>query len=114
MDIEVGPPPADGAKVHLVRHAGPLRVVVSGPLVRTPKRPIGFVDGLEMGLRPRARVEVWMTLLGAAGIRRPDLGSTGPGLEAQTGVVPSRIRFGHYAYPIHKPTSGRQVQHTVG
>src|SRR5215218_7878767 len=39
---------------------GPSRAVVGGPLAWIDKRSVRLVDGLEAGLRLRARVVVWM------------------------------------------------------
>ena len=71
--------------------------------MRVSKDPVCFVDGLEAGLCLRARVDVWMTLLSGAVIRRPDLVGARPGLDAQTRVISFRVRLGHGGCLIQSP-----------
>lgn len=95
--IEVSPPPARRGQSGLVvlNGSSPPRVIIGGPSARMAQHLISLVDGLEAGLRRRARVQIWMTLLGAAVIRRSDLVGRYERIDAQTRVIPFRVHFGH-------------------
>ena len=110
-DLELGPPPAHDVQSSLVvvRCASPPQAVVGCPFARIAERPISFVESLKASFRPRARIDIWMTPLGAAVIRRPDLVGGCGGLDAKISVVVFRVGFGHHPCPIHKPGSTEQV-----
>ena len=58
------------------------------------------------GLRPGAPVDIWMPLLGAAVVRRPDLVGCCERNYLQTGVIPFRVYLGHCLAIFHVGTLG--------
>src|SRR4051794_23508439 len=95
IPIAFGPPPAHRGQLVALNRGSPPRAVVGSPSPRTAQRLIGFADGLETGLRPGAWVEIWMPLLSAAVIRRPDLVGRCERIDAQTRVIRFRVGLGH-------------------